>query len=208
MCFYRLIINFIAQSTNLQTMKKIIVLIAFVAGIATSGYSQFIKQGTVIGGGSLEFKSHKDGDSDIKSSSLSLMPWAGYLVVDNFVAGAILGVSTQKIKGTTTSTFTDIQFGPMARYYMDNGLFGHGQFTFGSGKSKFESGGTSSEIKSSISELRLGVGYAARISDTVLFEPIAGFLSQSQKNKSSNVKSTESGFFLMAGFTIFFHSTN
>lgn len=189
-------------------MKKIIVLIVFVVGIASSGYSQFIKQGTIIGGGSFEFKSHKDGDSDIKNSRMSLMPWAGYLVVDNFVAGAILSVSTQKTKGTTTSSFTDIQFGPMARYYLDNGLFGHGQFTFGSGKSKFESGGTTVENKSSLSEVRLGLGYAARISDTVLFEPIAGFLSQSDKDKSSNVKNTESGFFLMAGFTIFFHSTN
>jgi hypothetical protein len=189
-------------------MKKLIVLFVFVAGIATSGYSQFIKQGTIIGGGSLEFRSHKDGDTDIKRSSLSLMPWAGYLVVDNFVAGAILGVSTQKTKGTTTSTFTDIQFGPMARYYMDNGLFGHGQFTFGSGKSKFESGGTTTENKSSTSEVRLGLGYAARISDTILFEPIAGFISESSKDKNTNVKNTESGFFLMAGFTIFFHSTN
>jgi len=190
-------------------MKKIIVPIVFIIGMATTGYSQFIKQGTVLGSGSFEFKSHKDGDSDIKNSTFSLMPWAGYLVVDNFVAGAILGISTQKTKGgSTTATFTDIQVGPMARYYMDNGLFGHGQFTFGSGKSKFESGGTSTENKSSLSEVRLGIGYAARISDTVLFEPIAGFLSESQKDKSSNVKSTENGFFLMAGFTIFFHSTN
>lgn len=189
-------------------MKKIIVLLVFSACVATSGYSQFIKQGTILGGGAFEYRSHKDGDTDIKNSSLSMMPWAGYLVVDNFVAGAVLDVSTSKSKGTTTSSFSEIKFGPLARYYMDNGLFAHGQFTFGGRNTKFESGGSTTENKDNVSELKIGVGYAARISDTVLFEPIAGFLSQSQKDKTSNVKTNESGFFLMAGFTIFFRSTN
>ncbi|MGE0589529.1 MAG: outer membrane beta-barrel protein [Cyclobacteriaceae bacterium] len=191
-------------------MKKIIVLLVFVAGVATTGYSQFIKQGTILGGGAFEYKSHKD-DADFKQSSLSLSPWAGYMVIDNFAVGALLSVSTTTQKSGASdfkNTRSDILFGPVARYYMDNGLFAHGQFGFGPGKSKNESGGTTTTTKFSISELRLGAGYAVRISDTVLFEPIAGYLSQSSKNKSSNVKNTESGFFLMAGFTIFFHSTN
>lgn len=191
-------------------MKKIIVLIVFVAGIATSGYSQFIKQGTIIGGGSFEFKSHKDSDTDTKRSMMSLMPWAGYMVIDNFAVGALLSVSTETFKYSLgKDTDTGILFGPVARYYMDNGLFAHGQFGFGSSKNKqeFDGSGTT-ETKFSISELRLGAGYAARISDTILFEPIVGYLSESSKNTSSNVKNTEGGFFLMAGFTIFFHSTN
>lgn len=190
-------------------MKKIIVLIAFVTGLATTGYSQFIKRGTIIGGGAFEYRSHKDSDTDNKQSSFALMPWAGYLVVDNVVAGALLSVSTSKSESASfTNTNTDIMFGPVARYYMDNGLFAHGQFAFGSGKNKSESGGFSSETKFSTSELKIGVGYAARITDTVLFEPIVGFLSEGIKNKSSNVKNTESGFFLMGGFTIFLHSAN
>lgn len=137
------------------------------------------------------------------------MPWAGYLVVDNFVAGALLSVSTSKSENASfTNTTTDIMFGPVARYYMDNGLFAHGQFAFGSGKNKTESTGFSSESKFSTSELKIGVGYAARITDTVLFEPIVGFLSEGVKDKSSNVKNTENGFFFMGGFTIFLHSTN
>lgn len=190
-------------------MKKLILLFVLAAGIATSGYSQFIKQGTIIGGGSFEFKSHKDGDSDQTTSSLSLMPWAGYLVIDNLAAGAILDVSTGKTKGDSFSaSSSEIKFGPVLRYYMDNGLFGHTQFTFGSGNSKLESGGTTLENKNSKSEFRIGAGYAARISDTVLFEPIVGFLSEGTKDKDTNVKTNENGFFLMAGFTIFFHSTN
>lgn len=191
-------------------MKKIIVLIAFVASMATTGYSQFIKRGTIIGGGSFEYRSHKDtNDSNNKRSSFNLMPWAGYLVVDNFVAGALLAVSTSKNETLSfTSTSTDLMFGPVARYYMDNGLFAHGQFAFGSGKNKTESSGFSSESKFNKSELKIGVGYAARITDTVLFEPIVGFLSEGSKDKSSSVKNTENGLFLMGGFTIFLHSTN
>lgn len=190
-------------------MKKFILILALVSGAATAGFSQFIKRGTILGSGSFELRSHKDGDTDTKTTTIGLLPWAGYLVVDNFVAGALLGISTQTQKGTTfKSTDSQLLFGPMARYYMDNGLFGHGQFGFGSAKNKNESGGFSTETKFNISELRLGVGYAARISDTVLFEPIAGFLTESRKNTSSNIKVNESGFFIMAGLTIFFHSTN
>ncbi len=186
-------------------MKKIIVLILFVSGIATTGYSQFIKKGTIIGGGAFEFRSHKD-DASNKQSSLSLAPWGGYLVVDNVVVGALLGVSTSKTEGSSfTVTSTDILFGPLARYYMDNGLFAHGQFAFGSGKSEVTG---SAANKQSLSELKLGAGYAVRITDTILFEPIAGFLSIGRKDKSSNVKNTENGFFLMGSFTIFINSTN
>ncbi len=186
-------------------MKKIIVLIAFIAGIATSGYSQFIKQGTVIGGGSFEFKSHKDNNSDYKQSGLSLMPWAGFMVIDNFAVGGIFDISTGTAKsGGSKTTTTDIMVGPFARYYLDNGLFAHGQFTVGS--RKYESG--SFNQKSSLNELRIGAGYAIRITDTVLLEPILGYLSQSQKDKDTDVKSTESGFFFMGGFTIFINSTN
>lgn len=99
-------------------------------------------------------------------------------------------------------------FGPVVRYYMDNGLFAHGQFAFGSAKNKSESGGTSFESKFSTSELKIGVGYAVRITDTVLFEPVVGFLSEGSKDKSSSVKSTENGLFLMGGFTVFLHSAN
>lgn len=190
-------------------MKKIIVLIAFVTGLATTGYSQFIKRGTIIGGGSFEYRSHKDKDTDNKQSSFSLSPWGGYLVADNIVVGALLSVGTSKFENTGgTNTISSVMFGPVARYYMDNGLFAHGQFAVGSGKNKSESAGFSSETKRSTSELKIGVGYAARITDTVLFEPIVGYLSEGSKDKTSNVKSTESGFFLMGGFTIFLHSTN
>jgi len=186
-------------------MKKITMLILLVAGMATTGFSQFIKKGTILGGGAFEFRSHKDSDTDNKQTSFSLMPWGGYMVIDNFAVGAALDVSTGSFEsGGSKITNSDIKFGPVARYYLDNGLFAHGQFTFGGGKT--ESG--SFTQKTSNSELKLGAGYAIRISDTVLLEPILGYLSESSKDKDTDVKSSESGFFIMGGFTIFFHSTN
>ncbi|MEP2669574.1 MAG: outer membrane beta-barrel protein [Cyclobacteriaceae bacterium] len=185
-------------------MKKIIVLIVFVAGIATSGYSQFIKQGTIIAGGSFEFNSHKDNDSDFKRSGLSLMPWAGFMVIDNFAVGGILDVSTSTTEsGGSKFTSNSFMAGPFARYYLDNGLFAHGQFTLGGGKT--DSGTVQ---KTSSNELKIGAGYAIRITDTVLLEPILGYMSRSQKDKDTDLKFSESGFFFMGGFTIFINSTN
>ncbi len=186
-------------------MKKII-LVWLISGIATAGFSQFIKQGSIIGGGSFQFSTEKVKDSEFKGSSFSLMPWAGYLVIDNLVVGADLLVSTSKSESGAPSNFTNkdnsILFGPLVRYYIDQGLFAHGQFNFGSSKSTFESSGFSSTEEYGLSQYRLGIGYAARITDTVLFEPIIGYYSQTQKDKSDDSKSTTSGLFIMGGFTI------
>jgi len=186
-------------------MKKIL-LVWLISGIATAGFSQFIKQGSIIGGGSFQFSTEKVKDSEFKGSSFSLMPWAGYLVIDNLVVGADLQVSTSKSESGAPSNFTNkdnsILFGPLVRYYIDQGLFAHGQFNFGSSKSTFESSGFSGTDEYGLSQYRLGIGYAARITDTVLFEPIVGYYSQTQKDKSDDSKSTVGGLFIMGGFTI------
>ena len=197
-------------------MKKSIVLIAglfFLSPLLL--HAQFIKKGTIVGSGSFEFKSHKD-DANNKQSNFGLMPWAGYMVIDNLTAGAGLLVSTSKSEsefspGTTyTNTGTDILFGPVVRYYLDNGLFVHGQYFFGSSKNVTKTTGLpDSESKFGKTELRLGAGYAVRITDTVLFEPFLGYLNQGSKDKTSgstSSKVSENGFFFMGGFTIFLHS--
>ncbi len=186
-------------------MKKIL-LVWLISGISTVGFSQFIKQGSIIGGGSFQFSTEKEKDSDFKGSSFSLMPWAGYLVIDNLVVGANLLVSTSTAESGAPSNFNtkdnSILFGPLVRYYLDKGLFVHGQFNVGSSKSTFESTGFTSTDEYGLSQYRLGVGYAARISDTVLFEPMIGYYSQTQKDKSDDSKSTIGGLFIMGGFTI------
>lgn len=182
-------------------MKKIL-LVWLISGISTVGFSQFIKQGSIIGGGSFQFTTEKVKDSDFKGSSFSLMPWAGFLVIDNLVVGADLQFTTNKFESGPPSNFTSknnsILFGPLVRYYLDQGLFVHGQYNLGSSKS--ESGSFTDNY--GLSQARIGLGYAARISDTVLFEPMIGYYSQTQKDKSDDSKSTFGGLFIMGGFTI------
>lgn len=190
-------------------MKKILITL-LISGFSFSAFSQFIKQGSIIGGGSFDFSTEKVKDSDAKGSSFSLIPWAGYLVMDNLVVGANLEVGNSTFESGPPSDFTtkdnSFLFGPLVRYYLDQGLFVHGQYNFGSSKSTTEFTGSSTTNKYGLSQYRLGVGYAARITDTVLFEPVLGYYSRTDKDKSDDSKSTVGGFFIMGGFTIILKS--
>lgn len=180
--------------------------------VATASQAQFIKQGTILGGGALSFTSVKDKNSDNHLTDFSLMPWAGYLVIDNLAIGGMIDANVQSSKsGSGATEYKQSQstttFGPVVQYYLDNGLFVHGQFGIGGGKSKSTSAGTTITQKQSASNWRLGLGYAIRITDTVLLQPIVGYGSQSYKPKGGT-KETYNGFFLVGAFTVFFHSTN
>lgn len=187
-------------------MKKIIIFVLFV-GLSLEGFSQFIKKGTIIGGGAFEFRTAKVKDSDSKGSSFSLMPWAGYLIMDNLAVGGLMNFSSSSSESGAPSNLkskdSDFTIGPVVRYYLDQGVFVHGQAGFGSSKSVFEVGNSKTTTKFGETKFRLGVGYAIRITDTVLFEPVIGYYSETSKNKSNDNKSTTGGLFMMGGFTIF-----
>ncbi len=186
-------------------MKKILITL-FVCVFATSVQAQFIKQGSIIGGGSFDFHTEKVKDSNSKGSSFNLIPFAGYLVMDNLVVGANLEYGSSNAESGSPSNITiksnSFMFGPLVRYYLDQGLFVHGQYNFGSSKDTYDFGTGETTDKYGKSQIRLGVGYAARITDTVLFEPIIGYYSHTEKDKSTDNKSTTSGIFIMGGFTI------
>lgn len=186
-------------------MKKIF-LLAFVCVIYTSVLAQFIKQGSIIGGGSFDFHTEKVKDSNSKGSSFNLVPYAGYLVMDNLVVGANLEFGTSSAESGSPSNITvknnSVMFGPLVRYYVDQGLFAHGQYNFGSSKDTYDFGTGETTDKYGKSQIRLGIGYAARITDTVLFEPMIGYYSHTEKDKATDNKTTTSGIFIMGGFTI------
>lgn len=181
-------------------MKKILCVL-LISGISTFSFSQFIKKGSVIGGGSFDFQTAKYKDSDLKSFSISLLPWAGYLVIDNLVVGGNLEFQNSGSKSSTSnykSNSNSIGIGPIVRYYLKEGIFFHGQNNFGSAKitQNFTGSETVTKIKSS--NLRLGVGYAARIGNNVFFEPVIGYYN----NWNSELIYDSSGLFIMGGFTI------
>jgi outer membrane protein len=180
-------------------MKKIF-LVLVICGLATTGFSQFLKKGSIIGGGSFQFQTIKYKDSDSKGHYLSISPWAGYMVIDNLAIGTGLEFQNSGSKNTISnskSTSNGIFLTPFVRYYLDQGIFFMGQYGFGSSKSKNEINGNVATNKNNSSLYRLGVGYAARVTPTVLFEPTIGYYGASNGNNNKS-----GGLFISGGFTI------
>lgn len=185
-------------------MKKILLSVMLI-GIFVNAHAQFIEQGSIIANGTFSFYSTKYKESNDKYSSFSIMPWAGFLVMDNLAVGGMIEFSNSVQKSDSDNKITNSSFiiGPVIRYYLDNGLFFQGDLGLGSDKNKFEFGGSSSsESTYNITQFRLGVGYAIRITETVFFDPVISYKSRKMKDKDSDNEDTESGLCLMASFTI------
>lgn len=189
-------------------MKKIItaMLLSFASTLC---WAQFLSKGSIIGNGSFSFETTKNSENDYKSSSFSIIPTAGYLVMDNLAVGASIYYTSSSGKSQDfSSSSNSISIGPVVRYYLNKGVFFHGLYTFGSSKNTYTYLSTESETKYGYSSIQVGVGYAARITDTVLFEPMVGYYSDTQKLKSDDSKSTTSGLFISGGFTIILKTGN
>lgn len=174
-------------------------------GIIVNAQAQFIEQGSIIANGTFSFYSTKVKDSENKSTSFGIMPWAVFFVADNLAVGAMADFSNSVSKNGSTSkvTNTTFLFGPIVRYYLENGIFGQGYFGIGSEKFKSEFGGSSSsESTYNITEFMLGAGYAIRITETVFLDPIIAYKSRKLKDKDSDSEGTESGICFMINFTI------
>lgn len=188
-------------------MKKTYLVLVLTLASFVTAFSQFLPQGAIIGSGSFSFSSTKIKDTEIKTSYFSISPSAAYLVADDLAVGVGLGIGSETVKNSDTDfkqTSSTTTFGPFVRYYIADGLFGQGGINFGSSKSKSESGGSEFESKDSLFGWNLGLGYAVRVTDTVLFEPMLAYGSVKSKDSDSDVESTESGLLLSAGFTIIF----
>lgn len=187
-------------------MKKITVL-AIMLFASVGAFAQF-NQGRMLIGGSLEFqtttnKTKFDGNTTTngKQTVFSLQPQFGYFIIDNLAIGAGLNVSLSKYKvddGDFKSTSTVFLFEPMARYYLPQGIFFQGQFGIGSGK--YESGtGNMNEDEFTRSSFALGAGYAIFLNDNIAIEPIIGYGSEGDKDKTTKVKNVDNGLFIRIG---------
>jgi hypothetical protein len=81
-------------------------------------------------------------------------------------------------------------------------VFFHGQNNFGTTTVITDFDVSESKEKINSSHSRFGIGYAARISDTVLFERLMGYYHQFNDNAIGD----SGGFFIMGGFTIILKS--
>lgn len=171
--------------------------------MSVSTYSQFLTKGSIIANGSFSFYSTKFKESKDKYSGFEIVPWGGYLVADNLAIGAMIEFEQDVVKNDDIDykeTGTGFLFGPVVRYYLNNGFFAHGDLGIGKKKSETESGSSSFESEYDLTQFRIGIGYAIRITDTVFFDPIIGF--KSSKEKYDVGDDTETGIFGMGSFTI------
>src|SRR5262245_18161509 len=126
-------------------MKKALLTLLMVS-IFASSFAQFIEKGSVIANGSFALHSTKFKESEDKYTGFEIMPWGGYFVADNFTVGLMIEFDLEKVEysaGNYKTTTTETLFGPVLRYYLNNGIFFHGDLGFGKSKDKTEYDGGS-----------------------------------------------------------------
>jgi hypothetical protein len=102
-------------------MKKLL-LIAAVSVLGFTANAQ-TEKGKVVLGGSLFYTSQESNDGYSKSSTLSIIPNAGYFISDNLAIGAGLGYSFVKYNQDLGNNFfsnmreKNVIIKPFARYY-------------------------------------------------------------------------------------------
>lgn len=118
--------------------------------------------GTIMIGGSVGFNSNtqETAGDDLKSSTFSISPSAGYFLSDNFALGLEFGFSSTKF--SNDDKLTSLNVGPFARYYKfiveeKFAFYGEAGFSFGSGKYDPDGG---NEAKSSSFGLNISPGFA------------------------------------------------
>jgi outer membrane protein len=195
-------------------MKKTIFTLLVVFG-SFGAFAQF-EQGTMLVGGDfgLEFTTQKakgNGQTSTlgKSSEFSFNPDFGYFVIDNLAVGANLGLSLTSYKSDGSAykyTTNSLTVGPFVRYYFPVKIFLQGNLGIGTMKSKDDNNGDIDENKYSVFGTSLGAGYALMLNDNVAIEPLIGYQSISQKDKSTGApdgKYVDSGIFVRVGFQIY-----
>ena len=192
-------------------MKKfVMVLLASCLGVGA--YAQFGK-GTMMVGGSFgaNFKTNKskyDGNTNTngKYADVSFDPQFGIFVINNLALGGGLGMSTSAYNDDdsdykdVTNEFT-IQ--PMARFYVDPGIFFQGKLMFGGAKSKVTNNGDTDITDYAVNGWSLSAGYAYLLNNVVAIEPQIGYGAKGYRNKDSDVRSVDGGIFLRVGFQIY-----
>jgi len=162
-----------------------------------------------------------------KGSSFYMRPGAGYLVMDNLVAGLQLYLSTSESHGATHGTegtkhssfYTSV--GPFARYYFKdiNKFKPLAQISFGIGHDKTKditpstgigtstttttNASTTTETSYGTFEFALGGGLSYFITENVAFDGLLGYSIDKSKDKlNTNQGHKSSGIFLEFGVSI------
>ena len=183
-------------------MRKELITISILLGLALPGFSQFTKGKFLAGGtftASVNNYKYSDGASSSTSRSASLNPQIGYFFINNFAAGAGLTLSASKstFDDNLTATSHGISIAPFARYYFSK-LYGQASFQFGSDKYKSERV-SSLNNKVNSTGWSLAVGYAYLLNDHVAIEPQLGY----KATYLGTVDRTNGSLFLNIGLQVY-----
>jgi len=110
-------------------MKTLFVLLALL--LSLTGFSQLqlkkpITKGNMLisGGGTFQYQkdtfSGDSGDSETSHFFLTFTPGVAYFIVNNFALGANISAF---YNGSENNKYYSLGFGPMLRYYFNNGIF-------------------------------------------------------------------------------------
>ena len=198
-------------------MKKVLLVCVMICSAVTASAQQEetnnspTSKGHFIVDGSATFSinnSEFEGEGGIRKSNsfgLGVSPKAAYFVIDRLAVGleTFFGYSDREFTNPdgekNSGNSTSISVGPFARYYLVNGLFGEASVGIGTNRSKSE--GNVSNRDSF--RYQLGVGYAIFLGSQVSVEPIISYRHSKNTSGGSSFKSTNNGFSLGAGFTIY-----
>ncbi|MGJ1261991.1 outer membrane beta-barrel protein [Sphingobacterium spiritivorum] len=101
-------------------MKKLFLTLTAITALTFAANAQ-TEKGKFIVGGQVGFSTSKIQDTDIKSSSFSIMPQVGYFVSDNFAIGTGIGYEYNKSETTTENVNDAFKVAPYGRYYLGEG---------------------------------------------------------------------------------------
>jgi outer membrane protein len=169
-------------------------------------------KGNFIVDGSVNFstnnsKSEQDGFNSSENNwyNIGINPKAAYFIADRLALGleASFGYSNNEFTDSngnkSSGNSTSITVGPLLRYYLVNGIFG--QASLGFGTNKGESDGF--ENKNDFFSYQIGLGYAIFLNEHISIEPIISYNHHKSTNNQFNFETTNSGFMLGAGFSIY-----
>ncbi len=180
--------------------------------LAIGAYAQFEKGSMMVGGSfGADFKTNKskyDGNTytNGKYVDVSFDPQFGIFVINKLAIGGGFGMSTSAYKDDESdykSVTNEFTVQPMARYYLDPGIFFQGKLMFGGAKDKTRNNGNTDETEYAVNGWSLSAGYAFFLNNIVAIEPQLGYGAKGYRNKNTDVKSVDGGIFLRVGFQIY-----
>ncbi len=192
-------------------MKRF-VMVLLTSCVVIGANAQFEK-GTMMVGGSFgaDFTTNKskyDGNSytNGKYVDVSFDPQFGIFVINNLAVGGGIGISTSSFKEDDTdfkSVTHEFTIQPMARYYLQPGIFFQGKLMFGGATDKDVENGDTDKTEYAVNGWSLSVGYPIFLNNVVAIEPQLGYGGKGYRNKDTEVRSVDSGIFLRVGFQIY-----